>query len=122
PASVTTRCRRGTSSLTPSTTSPGSSRSSPRCLGDGTAFAFPFPTRSRDGNHAGEPAGQGSKMSRGASDDDLDARYWPWEEGDEFPGGGGRPRAGSLWPRGRGGGGRPHEVHSLRGRGGRKGG
>jgi pimeloyl-ACP methyl ester carboxylesterase len=68
---------RGTSSLTPSTTSPGSSRSSPRCLGDGTAFAFPFPTRSRDGNHAGEPAGQGSKMSRGASDDDLDARYCP---------------------------------------------
>src|SRR3954471_7192568 len=59
PASVTTRCRRGTSSLTPSTTSPGSSRSSPRCLGDGTAFAFPFPTKSRDGNHAGEPAGQG---------------------------------------------------------------
>ena len=46
-------------------------------LGDGTAFAFPFPTRSRDGNHAGEPAGQGSKMSRGASDDDLDARYCP---------------------------------------------
>ena len=31
PASVTTRCRRGTSSLTPSTTSPGSSMSSPRC-------------------------------------------------------------------------------------------
>jgi pimeloyl-ACP methyl ester carboxylesterase len=29
------------------------------------------------GNHAGEPAGQGSKMSRGASDDDLDARYFP---------------------------------------------
>ena len=37
--------------------------------GDGTAFAFPFPSRNRDGNHAGEPAGYGSKMSRGASDD-----------------------------------------------------
>jgi hypothetical protein len=25
--------------------------------GDGTVFAFPFPTKSRDGNHVGEPAG-----------------------------------------------------------------
>src|SRR4051812_48762491 len=45
PASVTTRCRRGTSSLTLSTISPGSSRSSPQCLEDGTVFAFPFPKR-----------------------------------------------------------------------------
>jgi pimeloyl-ACP methyl ester carboxylesterase len=45
------------------TTSPGSSRSSPQCMGDGTMFAFPFPTKSRDGDHAGEPTGQGSKMS-----------------------------------------------------------
>src|SRR5437868_13530195 len=51
-----------------------------------------------------------------ASDGDLDARYCPRAEGDEFPGGGGRPRAGSLWAGGRGGVDRPHEVHGVRGR------